>query len=109
MTDRSNGHGPSDLAAAVELAVAGLDDVERREAESAVEFARAGRVFAVVEGQSASYRLTPAVARAALGTPDTTPSQRGSDWVTFRPLTLDRFAVDRAIAWLESAWRKAAT
>ena len=59
MTDRSNGHGPSDLAAAVELAVAGLDDVERREAESAVEFARAGRVFAVVEEVLPGRRLSP--------------------------------------------------
>jgi len=29
--------------------------------------------------------------------------------LTFRPATLDRFALDRAVAWLESAWRNAAT
>jgi len=107
MTDRTNGHGPSDVAAAVELAVAGLDDVERQEQGSTVEFSRTGTVFATIEGKAASYRLSPAVARAALATPDTAKSVRGADWVTFRPAAMDRFALDRAVARLESAWRNA--
>jgi hypothetical protein len=108
VTDRTNGHAPSDLAAAVELAVAGLDDVERLERGALVEFSRTGRVFAAIEGGVASYRLSPAVARAALATPDTSKSSRGADWVTFAPAAMDRFALDRAVAWLESAWRNAA-
>jgi hypothetical protein len=107
MTDRTNGHAPSELAAAVELAVAGLEDVERREQGSTVEFSRTGTVFAAIEGTAASYHLSPAVARAALATPDTAKSARGADWVTFSPIAMDRFALDRAVAWLESAWRNA--
>ena len=108
MTDRTNGHAPSDLGAAVELAVAGLEDVERQERGSLVEFSRTGKVFAAIEGSVASYRLSPAVARAALATPDTRASPRGADWVAFAPAAMDRFALDRAVAWLESAWRNAA-
>jgi len=46
-------------------------------------------------------------ARAALRTPDTTPSQRGPEWVSFSPEALDDQAVDRAEAWFLSAHRLA--
>ena len=52
-------------------------------------------------------RLEPLVATAALRTPDTTASSRGPGWVRFAPAALDRFAADRAIAWIEHAWRHA--
>jgi len=107
VNDRRNGHAPSDLAAAIELAVAGLEYVERRENGSTIEFSRRGKVFAAIEDQAASYRLSPAVTRAAMATPDTRKSERGADWVTFSPSSLARFALDRAVAWLESAWRNA--
>jgi len=32
---------------------------------------------------------------------------RGADWVAFSPPELDQYAIDRAIAWLASAWRRA--
>jgi hypothetical protein len=47
------------------------------------------------------------VAKAALRTPDTAGSGRGVDWVAFSPPELDQHAIDRATAWLASAWRRA--
>ena len=70
---------------------------------------RSGRAFAAVstDGAVADFRLDPAVAGAALRTPDTAPSRRGPDWVSFSPETLDDHALDRAEAWFGSAWRRA--
>ncbi len=70
---------------------------------------RTGRPFAsvAVDGVSADFRLDPAVAAAALRTPDTGPSRRGADWVRFAPSELDDHAIDRAEAWFGSAWRRA--
>jgi hypothetical protein len=55
----------------------------------------------------AEFRLDPLVAKAALRTPDTQPSERGPDWLRFSPQALDGHAVDRAEAWFASAWRRA--
>ena len=60
-----------------------------------------------MSGDRAEFRLDPAVAAAALRTPDTSPSPRGADWVAFSPAALDGHALDRAKAWLASAWRRA--
>jgi hypothetical protein len=70
---------------------------------------RVGRAFAAVsvDGATADFRLDGAVADAALRTPDTARSRRGSDWVSFRPETLDDHAIDRLEAWFGSAWRRA--
>lgn len=80
------------------------------EAAGGVLWDRAGRAFAAagVDGASAEFRLDPAVAGAALRTPDTGPSRRGSDWIRFAPAELDDHAIDRAEAWFGSAWRRAA-
>ena len=59
------------------------------------------------DGSIAEFRLDPAVAAAAQRTPDTSPSERGPDWVRFSPPVLDEHAVDRAVAWLGSAARRA--
>ncbi len=59
------------------------------------------------DGSSAEFRLDPAVAAAAQRTPDTSASERGTDWVRFSPATLDPHAADRAVAWLGSAARRA--
>jgi len=64
-------------------------------------------VFAALDAARAEFRLDPLVAAAALRTPDTAPSTRGRDWVTFAPETLDDGAVDRAEAWFLSAYRRA--
>jgi len=101
---------PASLAEALATAAAGLEPIERRAGTGgAVEYLRAGRPVAILEagGSAASFLLSPAVADAALRTPDTAPSTRGRGWITLRPTILDSHAVDRATAWLESAWRHA--
>jgi hypothetical protein len=65
-------------------------------------------LFAVLSGDRAEFRLDPLVAAAALRTPGTSGSRRGSDWVAFAPGILDDGAVDRAEAWFLSAHRRAA-
>jgi hypothetical protein len=59
------------------------------------------------DGSVAEFRLDPAVASAATRTPDAASSERGPDWVRFAPAELDQHAVDRAVAWLGSAARRA--
>jgi hypothetical protein len=92
-------------ATAAGLGVAGKPDP----GSGAIDYVRADRLFAAVDvdGASASFRLAPAVAEAAIRTPDTSPSDRGRGWVTLRPRVVDGHAVDRAVAWFESAWRAA--
>jgi len=68
----------------------------------------AGNLAAIVEADAIEVRLRPAVADAALRTPDTTASARGRGWVRFAPADLDDFGRDRALAWLDSAVRLAA-
>jgi hypothetical protein len=99
---------PASLLEALTAAAAALPGAVARQAPRGTEWQVRGEVFAVVAGDAAEFRLQPAIARAALGTPDTSPSPRGPDWVSFRPLELDRFALDRATAWLASAHRRAA-
>ena len=66
--------------------------------------------FAMLElgGGVAAFRLDPAVAGAAVRTPDTSPSPRGGGWVRFAPTIVDDHAADRARAWFGSAARLAA-
>jgi len=73
-------------------------------------WSRGGREFATVsaDGSTASFWLDPAVAAAAIRTPDTSASGRGPGWVDFRPDDLDDHAADRAVAWLGSAYRRLA-
>ncbi len=93
---------------ALEQAAAGLPGVISLESAGASEYRLGERTFAAIETDGAvSFRLSPAVAAAAIHTPDTAPSSRGLDWVTLRPTRVDGHAVDRAGAWLESAWRHA--
>jgi hypothetical protein len=58
------------------------------------------------DGRSAEFLLDPAVADAAVRTPDVTHSTRGRGWVTFTPSELDDHAADRAVAWFASAYRR---
>ena len=101
--------GGSALAAMLEEVAAGLEDAEQAEdaTTGAVTWSIGGRMFATVVRDRAEFRLDPAVAAAALRTPDTSRSGRGGDWVAFTPAELDRHAIDRATAWLASAWRRA--
>jgi hypothetical protein len=97
------------LAAALEEAAADLPGVISLASAGASEYRLGERTFAAVEADgAASFRLSPAVAAAAVHTPDTMASSRGPDWVTLRPTVVDGHAIDRSVAWLESAWRHAA-
>lgn len=88
---------------------ADLDDVTPAPTpDDGVTWSRGAEVFAALgsDGGSAEFLLDPAIAGAAVRTPDTAPSPRGSGWVRFRPTTLDAHAVDRATAWFISAHRR---
>ena len=103
------GDGPG-LAAALEVAAASLEAAEGRQDGGLTTWSIGGIVFASVERGTpdrAEFRLAPAVVAAALRTPDTARSPRGTDWVAFAPTDVDGHALDRATAWLESAWRRA--
>jgi hypothetical protein len=95
------------LEDALEEVLADLDDVDGADVGGEVEWRRGGRPFAALVGDAAEFRLDPLVAKAALRTPDTSASTRGADWVRFGPTVVDGHAVDRAQAWLASAWRRA--
>ena len=95
------------LEQALEEALSDLEEVERTTSGGGVEWRRGGRPFAALLGDAAEFRLDPLVAMAALRTPDTAASKRGTDWVRFSPAIVDGHAADRAQAWLASAWRRA--
>ena len=97
------------LRTLLEEAAADLDGVEETGGQDLVEWSRGGRVFAVATDETGEFRLDPLVVKAALRTPDTSVSPRGTDWVHFAPAELDDHAADRAEAWLASAWRRAGT
>ena len=99
------------LGELLEEAALGLDDVGTSTDDvGAVTWSRRGRAFAALsaDGSVASFSLDPAVAAAAIRTPDTTESPRGAGWVDFAPAELDDHAADRAEAWFESAHRRLA-
>ena len=99
----------SDLSLADILAAAAeeLDGIVTDAAGGSTTWSAAGRAFATLTGDRAEFHLDPLVARAALRTPDTGPSTRGAEWVSFAPAILDDPAVDRAEAWFLSAHRLA--
>jgi hypothetical protein len=104
---RNGGIQMPSLVEAVDRLADEMDDVHRHGSGPAVEYVRGDRVFAAREGTSLSFCLRPEVVAAALQTPDTAPSTRGLDWITLRPGVVDGFAIDRGLAWFESAWRLA--
>jgi hypothetical protein len=110
MTDGSpSGEAPTESpAAAIDRLAGELDGVRRRVVGQAVEFERAGTVFATRESAGFSFRLRADIVAAALRTPGTARSGRGADWVELTPVAADSFDFDRATAWFETAWRFAA-
>jgi hypothetical protein len=92
----------------VEAVIADLGAADRRRAADGVAYAVNGRVFAVLGEDRLEVALDALVAKAALRTPDTSASPRGPGWIVFSPAVIDRFALDRADAWVRSAHRRAA-
>jgi len=64
--------------------------------------------FAILEGETVELRLDPAVAAAAIRTPDASASGRGPEWVRYEPATLEGHDLDRLEAWFGFAQRRAA-
>jgi len=95
------------LAAIVEAAATDLEAIDRRGTADGAEWSIGGVTFAAIKADAAEFRLARAVVEAALRTPGTARSVRGRDWIEFRPAGIDRHAIDRATAWLASAWRRA--
>jgi hypothetical protein len=110
MTDERSATGGAPIenpAEAMDRLAGQLEGVERRVVGRAIEYTRAGVVFAAQEAGRLSFRLREEVVGAALRTPDTGPSARGADWISLSAAIADQFALDRAVAWFESAWRLA--
>jgi hypothetical protein len=91
----------------VDAVVDELGGVERRGDDVTVELFVNGVVFAVLAGDTLEAGLEPTVLAAALRTPDTAPSSRGPGWIAFTPGGVDRYALDRAEAWVRLAYRRA--
>ena len=93
----------------LETVAADFDDVGAAPtADGGIAWSRGADTFAVLGAgdRSVEFRLDPAIAAAAVRTPDTEPSPRGPGWVRFQPAGLDEHAVDRATAWFTSACRR---
>lgn len=96
------------LAEALEAEAADLDGADATVTAGGIEWRCNGVLFASLAGDAVEYRLADPVAAAALRTPGTGPSVRGPGWILFRPQPVDGHALDRAVAWLGSAWRRVA-
>jgi hypothetical protein len=92
----------------VEAVVEELDGVTRQRDGESVTYTAGGRLFAVLMQDLLEVSLDPPIAAAALRTRDTLTSSRGAGWVAFTPDGIDRFALDRAEAWVRAAYRRAA-
>lgn len=106
--DGAPGERDESVDDAIERVIAELPAVDRHEAGGAIEVRRGSVLFAVVAPGRLEVLLDPAIAAAALRTPDVVASTRGRGWVRFSPgssrAALD---VDRAEAWLRLAHRAA--
>lgn len=91
----------------VEAVIAEMGGVTRQQDGETVAYTVGGRVFAVLMQDLLEVALDPAVAAAALRTPDTLASSRGKGWIAFTPARMDRYGLDRADAWVRLAHRRA--
>jgi hypothetical protein len=98
----------AELAATIDDLAVELEDVRSETSGRTTTWSRASTPFAVLADSSVELRLDPAVAAAALKTPDTAPSPRGNAWVRYTPATLDDHDFDRLEAWFGLAHRRAA-
>lgn len=85
-----------------------LDETPGAAVSATREYSNNGVAFAHRTGEETiDLRLGEEIGEAALRTPDTRPSSRGRDWITFSPKAWDDMAVDRLHAWFRVAWRLA--
>jgi hypothetical protein len=95
------------LLDALEPLVADLPDVVMAPGATSTTWSRGGTAFAVLGADAIELRIGPAIAEAAIRTPDTRAAARGVDWVEFTPIELDAHALDRLEAWFGLAYRRA--
>ncbi len=98
--------GPS-LATLLEEGAARLEGATGVPTGQGTDFYLDDVLFASLAAAFAEFRLRDEVGAAALRTPNVSASSRGPGWIRFAPRQLDGHARDRAVAWLESAWRRA--
>jgi hypothetical protein len=85
-----------------------LDQIADVTVQTDREYAHQGVVFAARPADdTVELRLGEDIVDAAMRTPDTTPSERGGEWLRFRPRELDAHAIDRLKAWFLVAYRQA--
>ncbi len=85
-----------------------LDETPGVAVSATREYAKDGVAFAHRTGEETiDLRLGSEIGEAALRTPDTHPSSRGPDWISFAPKTWDDLAIDRLHAWFRVAWKLA--
>lgn len=85
-----------------------LDEVPDVAVSASREYSHSGTAFAHrTDEEAIDLRLGQEIGEAALRTPDTHPSSRGPDWVSFTPKAWDDMSVDRLRAWFRVAWRLA--
>jgi hypothetical protein len=97
-----------DWAEVLDAAASTHPRVSRREEGGVVTYEAGGRTFAAASGRIVEFLLKPDIARAALRTPATEASKRGSDWVVFEPPEEpDRYDLDRLRSWFDMAARLA--
>jgi hypothetical protein len=107
------------MVLAADLA-ADLADVTSEGDGGVVTYRRGATVFARVSPDALDLRLPADIAEAALRTPDTAPADvpgrpagpppaapAALGWVRFSPHGRERHVMDRAAAWLHTAWRHA--
>ncbi len=100
---------PGALLAALHAAAADLPDTDSTTAADGMTvWVRAGTRFVALRRDTVELRVGPAIAAAAMRTPDTTGSNQGPDWIDFAPPILDGHALDRLDAWFAAAHRRAA-
>lgn len=85
-----------------------LDETPGVSLSATREYAHNGTAFAHRTGEETiDLRLGPEIGEAALRTPETHSSSRGSEWVAFTPTEWDSMAADRLRAWFRVAWKLA--
>lgn len=95
------------LTALVAEIVIELPEAQSLSTDGVITWSVGDRPFAALGPSGVEVRLDPAIAAAARRTPDTGPSPRGPEWVTFDPRELNGHAVDRLRAWLVLACHRA--
>ena len=100
---------PSEQVSLGDVLAALLDEAGDVEVPTDRQYARDGVLFAARPAEDVfEFRLGDEIGEAAMRTPDTGPSTRGTDWVRFAPADWDDLALDRLEAWFQVAWRLAA-